>query len=416
VGAFYLPRNPGHKIPGTLKIGLNGDVRLETFGNFEPLPQGVHQWDFSLINGEVTDVGRVALIDCYCESMSSTPDFPQAKTKIVARCALCNLDTESGNKDEIKFNAMRFSVEQLNRWLGFFGMNQMGDDIPEDIVIKLDDAVEVRFVFEENWCTSQFHEINMTRFFYIRIKSEQPRPLSYFIGLIHKINVFLCMALDEIVCIKDVMVDERKNNYRHLPNIEIYYKSFIRAEKSPRQSVSGVLCKFDDIKEDVSSILNGWIKNYESAHPTYSLYLSCKMGEIEYVENMLLFLIQALENLYNKVGRPLYGWPKNKGLKGKLKKIFTFEDLILDDQYLNKTIKDIEGVRNYLTHYGQATFEFKEKSEDLRLVATLCQKLESVIQLHFVKQIESSTQEIQGALKTAAYRLESIFRDPYHGK
>jgi len=421
VGEFYLPSNPGCKIPGVLKIGLNGESRLETFGNFESHSHNGNQWDFSLINGEVGDVGRVTLIDCYCESMSSTQDFSQGKAivtaRFVARCVLCNLDIEYASKDEIKFNTLRFSVEHLNRWLGFLGMKEVGGDIPDDIAIKLDDASEVRFVFEENWRTSKFYEVSITQLFYIRIKSEQSRALSYFIDLIDRINVFLCMALDEIACIKDVMVDDRKNDYGYLPCIEIYYKSFVRAERSPRQSDSGMLFAFDDIKESMPAILNGWIKNYGAAHITYSSYLSCRMGEIEYVENMLLSLVQTLESLYNKVGRPLYDWPRNKGLDGKLRKILAFEEgLILDDQYLNEVIGDIVGIRNYLTHHGGPASEFKEKSEDLRVVATLCRKLEVAIQLHFVKQVELSAPETRGIFKMAACRLESTFRDSCYEK
>jgi len=176
----------------------------------------------------------------------------------------------------------------------------------------------------------------------------------------------------------------------------------------------GPLVAFDDIKESLPAILNGWIKNYESAHLTYSLYLSCKMGEIEYVENELLSLVQALENLYNKIGRPLYGWPRNKGLEGKLKKILAFEEgLILDDQHLNKTVKDIVGVRNYLTHYGGPASEFKGKADDVRVVATLCQKLGAAVQLHFVKQVECSAEENRDIFKMVACRFESIFRDSY---
>jgi len=163
--------------------------------------------------------------------------------------------------------------------------------------------------------------------------------------------------------------------------------------------------------------LFGRLENYGSAHITYSLYLSCRMGEIEYVENMLLSLVQALESLYNKVGRPLYGWPRNKGLDGKLRKILAFEEgLILDDQYLNEVIGDVVGIRNYLTHHGGSASEFKEKSEDLRVVASLCRKLEVAIQLHFVKQVELSAPETRGIFKMAACRLESTFRDSCYEK
>jgi len=221
----------------------------------------------------------------------------------------------------------------------------------------------------------------------------------------------------KLVMTQDVMVDDRKNDYGYLPSIEIYYKSFVRAEGSPRQSEFGMLFAFDDIKESMPATLNGWIKNYGSAHITYSLYLSCRMGEIEYVENMLLSLVQALESLYNKVGRPLYGWPRNKGLDGKLRKILAFEEgLILDDQHLNEVIGDVVGIRNYLTHHGGSASEFKEKSEDLRVVASLCRKLEVVIQLHFVKQIELSAPKTRGVFKMAACRLESTFRDSYYEK
>lgn len=421
VGKFYLPSNPGHKIPGTLEIGLNGEVRLEMSGNFEPSPRNESLWDIPLINGEVADVWCVTLLDCRYRNLAFG-GRPKT-THIVARCALCNLDATYEKKEEVEFNNLRFSVEHLNRWLGFVGVKQTGDPIkgmtidyvlPKGITIKLGGGIETKFAFDASWSLPRADGIKIDQYAHIEIASEQPRSLSYLTDLVGKINVFLCMATDEVVCIKNVAIP--KNGYRD--TVQIYYQSFIRAEESRKWNTTYSLCTFFDIEENFPAILNRWIETYELTRPTYSLYLLCKMGEAGYVENMFLSLVQALENLC-EAGYALYGWPKNKGLKQKLKKlIFTFKDLIPRDQVAmwDEIIEDAVGVRNYLTHYSKTAPKFKEKSENPGVVYFLYKKMEVIIQLHFLKQIGFDNREIENHLKTRAFGPESVLRRKYSVK
>lgn len=422
VGEFYLPQDPRYKIPGVLKIGLNGDVRLEIFGNFRRHPLLENEWNVPLINGEVADVGLVTILDCHYRSLTLGSTLKQ--TPIVARCALCNLDAAYKNKDEIKFNAVRFSVEHLNRWLNSVGAKRFGDNLeegvtikyvlPENIIIKLDDGIEIWFAFSANSPFPHADEVKISQSAHIRLTSEQPQSLSYFIDLVGKINTFLCMALGKVVCIKDVVAPK---DGRHSA-VQIYYQSFIRNEKSQGWHFSDALCAFHDVETNFPATLNQWIEKYELTRPTYSLYLLCRMGEAGYVENMFLSLVQALENLHEAT-HDLYGCTKHKGLKQKLEKlIFTFKDLIADDRTTkwNDIIRDVVGIRNYLTHYSKTASNFKEKSENPMVVYSLYKKLEVIIQLHFLKQIGFSNQEIGHLMRTIAYELESEFSRPYQSK
>jgi len=87
VGEFYLPSNPGYKIPGVLKIGLNGEVQLETSGNFKPLPMNSNQWGLPLINGDVADVGCVTLLDCRYKSLTYGGMQKRLRLPFVVHCA-----------------------------------------------------------------------------------------------------------------------------------------------------------------------------------------------------------------------------------------------------------------------------------------------------------------------------------------
>ena len=222
------------------------------------------------------------------------------------------------------------------------------------------------------------------------------------------------MALDEVVCIKDVVAYKDG----HHPAVQIYYQPLVRSEESRKWHLSNALCQFQDIQENLTVIFNEWIENYERTRPTYSLYLFCKMGRVKSLEIMFLSLIQALENLH-EAGRELYGWSKNNVLERKLKKlVFAFKDLIPRDQVTmwNEIIKDAVGVRNYLTHYSKTASKFKEKAENPEIVYSLYKKLEVIIQLHFLKQIGFDNREIENRLKTKAFGLESEFRGPCHGE
>ena len=426
MGEFYLPSKPDHKILGRLNIGLDGEVWLEIFGNFETFPYDEAQLyrPLPLINGEVADVGRVALIDCCYRSVSFSLSGPQKKNRIDARYALCNLSVRYENEEEIEFNTLLFSVEHLNSWLNFVGVRQAGTPVegmtisyilPEDITIKLSDGVEIQFTFGVSWSPPCADGVKITQKAYIRLTSEQPRSLFYFTDLADKINAFLCLALGVVVCIKDVIADKQKINNRVLPAIEIYYQPSVRMEKSSKWNRSHAPFQFRDIKENLTAIFNKWIKNYELTWPTYFLYLSCIM-KAGYIETMFLSLVHALENLY-EAACVLYGWPKKRGLKQKLEElIFTFRDLIPDDQdaIWNEIIKDVVGVRNYLTHYNKPGF--MEKAETPKVVYILYEKLSVIIQLHFLKQVGFSNQEIKSLFKKEAHRLEEKFYRPYYGK
>lgn len=432
VGEFYLPSNPGLKIPGTLNIELNGEVRLETFGNFGLFPQNETQWNIPLINGEVADVGHVTLLNCRYRSLAF--GSPSKKTSITALCALCDLDVEYKNKDEIKFTTFRFSVEYLNNWINISGVEINWNDFlnienpvinikyvrPESITIELDDKTKLQFVLCGQRSVPNLYEVRISQGAYINLISETPRPLPYFTHLAHKINVFLCLANDNIVCIKDVGAEiKQKIPSGNQPITNIYYRSIFYTQKTPEWNIARTLIQFPIIRQEASAIFNKWIKNYELIRPTYSMYLFCKMEGAVHIEIMFLSLVQALENLH-EAGRTLYDeWSNNKvkGLTQKLKNlVFTFENLIPDDQITvwNKIIKNVVDVRNYLTHYN--TSEFKEKSENLNFVYFLCEKLNAIIKLHFLKYIGFNNQEIENLLKTRAHLLESEFRRPYQGE
>ena len=417
MGEFWLPSSPKKKVPGVLTINSHGEILLEIAKDFFDIASFANnpQLNISLIHGKVDDLGFIRFVNCFYIRRAMTFSGTDRKSLLCANFVVCGVKYQK--EEEITFSTFSFSVDCLYHWLNISGAEiNLHDDrnvsikysCPKSIDIKLNEGMQIQIGFGRNESYVPSDEIKITQTSRIYLLSEKPKSLLYFVDMVRKINTFLCMAMDEIVCIKDVWATDPKNN-----KFNIYYQSPIYTEKIPAKfSDALMLFNFHSIERNAPAVFRKWIDNYEYLEPTYSLYLCCQMGDLKYVNFKFLSLVQSLENL-RTIMHVLDGCSKPEfHLDQKLEKlIFTFENLIPSDSHStwDKTIADIVGIRNYLTHYNDNS-KFKEKAKNPRILYFLCEKMNAIIQLHFLRQSQFNDKEIEGIMNRC-HELKCIFYD-----
>ena len=206
--------------------------------------------------------------------------------------------------------------------------------------------------------------------------------------------------------------------------INIYYPSWPYSKDKPETNRSK-LFEFEAIQNDAERIINNWIKAYEQIAPSFNLYFLAKMGMQTYLEERFMALVQGLEayhrrtsnekqmdeaefkelidNLIDQCPQERKEWLKGKlqygnevSLRHRLKSLIEpFKEVIEDQKKQKELINRIVNTRNYLTHYDQSLESEAAKGDDLR---TLCLKMELLLQLHFLKLLDFSREQIDSLL------------------
>ena len=438
-GYFWLPEKE-EKIPGILTINDGGKIELEIVGLFDESIEALNGDDnLSRIIGHVEKDGMVTLENCfYTRKNFSFGGI--SKSKVLVNQVLSGA---AWDKDEkVTFNTLSFSVDCLDEWVGISGIN-VDNDLdnrtatisyapPQDISFLLDNGMEIWLCFAYTLpgfpCLK---EAKITQRAYFKISSSSLCELSEFTTLAFKITNLMCFAMDETVSIKNLSATSSEimrnvGEKKHPQAIKIYYQSNPYTEKEPSKSWHDMLFTFGTIKNNLKQIFNNWINAYEYLSPALGLYFSTKTGAQKYLDGKFLALAQALETYHRRTSEETLMEPKefdilvnnilkdcpednSEWLKGRLmhgneinlgkriKKIIEpFNKHLGTSKERGKLLRKIVDTRNYLTHYNDA---LKDKAANDRDLWVLCLKMELIFNLHFLKVIGFTDDEIENVVK-----------------
>lgn len=440
-GFFWLPEKEGKKIPGILSIDDGGRVELEVVGHFD---EGIRVADggsdLLRIIGHVEKDGLVTLDDCFY-SKKNFSFGGISKSKIIVNKVLSGA---AWDKDELlTFNTFSFSVDCLDEWVGISGINVNSDwenrtatvsyKPPEIISIELENGMTLGVCFAYTLPGSNsLTEAKITQRAYFKLESKALCDLSDFISVAFKITNLLCFAMDEIVSIKNVLATSsditRKlsDNKTYPVVISIYYESNPFSEKTPKKSWHEMLFNFGTVQNNFQKVINNWLKAYEYLSPALGLYFSTKAGAHKYIDGKFLALAQGLETYHRRTSsetlmdkdvyeslvlKIIEGCPEDnlEWLKGRLangneinlgkrlKKIIEpFKDHLGTSKERSKLLRKIVDTRNYLTHYNESLRDDAAKGRELWI---LCLKMEVIFNLHYLRVIGFSDEEITGVVK-----------------
>lgn len=445
-GYFWLPGKEEKKIPGMLSIDDGGKIELEIVGHFSDDADLLSDNDdLSRIIGHVEKDGLVTLESCfYINKNISFGGISKSKIRVHKV-----LSGAAWDKDEaVTFNTLSFKVDCLDEWIGISGINVDSDwgsktatisySPPEKIVFSLDNGMKLEICFAYTFPGfPNITEAKITQRAYFRLDSEELRDLSEFTTIAFKITNLMCFAMDEVVSLKDVSATSSEIQYdvdgkQHPVQISIYYQSIPFSEKKPKKNRHEMLFNFGAIKTDAQQVFNNWLNAYEYLYPALNLYFSTKTGSQKYLDGKFLALAQGLETYHRRtssetlmepksfdavVEEILNGCPKEHvdWLKGRLmhgneinlgkrlKKIIEpFKEHLGASSERAKMLRKIVDTRNYLTHYSEDLKEGAAKGKDLLI---LCQKMEVIFNLHFLKVIGFTGEKINGVV-TNCYPLQ----------
>lgn len=440
-GYFWLPENEDRKIPGTLTISNGGDIELEVVGLFDESIQAINgNDDLSRIIGHIEKDGLVTLDNCfYTKKNISFGGISKSKV-----CVNRVLSGAAYDKDEpVTFNSLSFSVDCFDEWVGISGIKVNNDrenktaDItykpPENIDYQLDNGMLLAICFA--YALPGFPnttEAKITQRAYFKLVSEDLRSLGDFTEVAYKLTNLMCFAIDTTVTLNNLIATsseiqrEISEGRRHPVPIRIYYPSIPFSEEVPKKSFHQMLFSYRAITSNAQDVFNNWINAYEIIAPALSLYFSTKIGAQKYLDGKFLALAQGLETYHRRTsdeklmdsnefeslvseiikacpeqnlewlkGRLMHGNEINLGKR--LKRIIEpFKDKLGNSKERNSLLRKIVDTRNYLTHYNEDLKDSAAQGSELR---GLCQKMEAIFQLHFLKVIGFSDEEISAVIK-----------------
>jgi hypothetical protein len=452
-GYFWLPEKDNEKIPGVLTIKDGGDIELEIVGYFDEEIVTISNNNSHLgrIIGHVEKDGLVTLENCFYTEQNYSFFGGISKSKVCVNQVLSGVAYE---KDEIvTFNTLSFSVDCMDEWVGISGITVNSDwnnkitsiiySPPDNIVYSLDNGMELCICFAYTVpFFAKVNEAKITQKAYFKLKSDSLKPLNDFISLVYKIVNFMCFAIDDTISLKNVSatsseIQRESSGSKNTPiEIKIFYSSIPYVAKIPIKTSNQMLFNYGIIKTNAQSIFNNWINAYEVISPALNLYFSTKVGAQKYLDGKFLSLIQGLETYqrrtndeqlmntddFNKLvetimkncpeenkewlnGRLRYGNEIN--LAKRIKSIMEpFKNFLGNNREREKLIRKIVDTRNYYTHYNK---DLENKAADGTELWQLCQIMEFIYQLHFLRVIGFTDLEITNVVENS-YSMMNILK------
>jgi len=444
IGYFWLPNKPDNKLSGTLIINNGGHIKLELTGFFDDdLYSFQPGTDYPFILGQLEDEGFVSLIDAFCNSGKFGSSG--VSTSVITINKMIT-QVEITQKEDLSFNSFSFQLSNLQEWLGISGITrerlddfnsfQVNYSCPETLEFDLIDdfkmRIKFRYIYTPN--TSSDSQLSIKESVSIELFTQNSKSLDKFMSISHKISRFFFFAYGyptnlSNVSLKPETYAKNSPDKKH-PEIKLYFPSLSFSNDQTSHHYHSMVFNFKSLGGEFDSAINSWLKAYKEIRPTLELYFFTLSGAHKYLSGRFLSLIQGLESfdrrtnsektmddsefellkikLIDTCPEERKGWLETRLMHGneislakRVKNLIKpFTKYFGNNNQRSKLIRSIVDTRNYLTHYDSEN-KGAEKAE----LYKLCQKLEVIYQLQFMKVIGFSDEKIEQIIDNN-YRLK----------
>lgn len=443
-GFFWLADKPGKRLPGILSIKDGGNIELEVIGNFDKdIGQALTNQDFNLprIHGNVETRGEVTLDNCfYSKKNISFGDI--SKSRIHVNLLVSGVWFEKD--EEVAFESITFSVDGLDQWVATTGFKvtpnfedksvSVSYKAPAKEVFPISEGFEL--VLEYAWSipgAPLFTEAKVTQSALLTIEAKEKTPLKEFVSTAFKIINLLSFCVDKTVSIGEISarssgVVRKYPDDKEIPVVmKVVYPSLPFDEEMPKIEWHSMLLQFPQIRDRFSTIISSWLQAYEEIEPSMNLYFSSRTGAHRFLNGRFLAMAQCLETFHRRAssetmmdakeydslvktivescpeerrdwlsGRLSHG--NEVSLRKRLNKIIgVFEDALGGKKVTSRLINLIVNTRNYFTHYSP---DLEAKAADGGDLWSLCMKMEFIFQMHLLKRLGLTEDELSEILKT----------------
>jgi hypothetical protein len=437
-GYFWLTTRPEQRLPGTLTVSEIGRVDLEVLGVFGDVPE-FEPKATPVIHGLTGNGKLVTLAECLTYATTlSFPGIPKSR----ATAARLFVGVHFSEIHTLAFDRVTFSVDGLDEWIGLAGITVSHDWDGRKLKVvtityrppaaqshqigdRFDLCVQCRSSIPTG--TGTVKEAKVTQATSLEINAPEPKPLDELLRIVHRINTFLCLAMDEPVALTALSlsssaVTEQVGDKERPVEINLYFPSLPHPEKAPTVERHKLLFPYGVVAESLGDLLSRWLADYETLEPAFNLYFASTTAHHAYLETRFLFLTQGLETFHRRtttdtvmpkahfqaVRASLLSacpqqhveWLKTRlayanelSLRQRLKALI--EPI---GEYFGKAagvsglINQLVATRNYLTHYDKTSHKTALSGEAL---LHLAMKLEAIFILIFLGRIGVSNDQLR---------------------
>ncbi|WP_025596103.1 HEPN domain-containing protein [Agrobacterium tumefaciens] len=440
-GFFWLPGKEDYKAPGTLTISEAGKVHLEILGSFSG-PTGSAEdlrnetMTIGRVVGQIEKEGMITLERCFYRKLPY--GFGGVvKSEVGASWAILGVAFDAD--EEIVFDEQYASIQGFEEWLRVSGLSLSLIDPPRIYSVEYrrpepitmyesnDFTVSVGFGHTIPSITDVKHA-EVIASAYLKISAREPQKPGFFTNIVTMLREFLSFAVDTTVSVTEVWainkaITEPIGEGKTKPaKMDLYYRSKNHLDVAPKIDSFRMLFRYLDLQGNSQKIFASWFELYDVILPVLHLYFSTRAGSHKFLEGRFLSLAQAIETLHRRtstetamaasdfanlkdllikaapdahkelVGQKL-SFANEISLANRLKRILEpFEDRFGNDKDRKRLVRMIVDTRNYLTHYDPKS---EHKSADGMPLYVLCEKMEALLQLHFLKTLSFSDDQVE---------------------
>ena len=464
-GFFWLPEDPDQQYPGNLHISEAGEVTLNLvhrpsaadprmLHSTTPLGEEAPRILGIVDNNAITLQRCAAIEDPYywiriIEGYVSVSRF---------RVGAAFIGTPFPDAEPISFSRVDCSFESLGEWFSISGFRpEIKSDSepadwslhyaqPDNILVTLPGDIRLDFVFYPSFALPDYKvselSSGISQQIHISLHSERLLPFIEFFNILHKVQTFLCLAMNRVPSlewVKGYSKDKLDKWKREIPT-DIFYDDQMRGDQ--KVTYASMVYMYRDISEDFKSAILKWFENYEKIQPAFGLYLSSRIGAHRYLNGIFLSLVQSLETLHRRTtsdtvmevdefdklrtsivsAAPVerrefidakLEYANEISLRRRMKQlVFPFRDLFGTSSERNSLIRKIVHLRNYLTHYDEAG-EVEAKNIIDHDLYDICLKMDALLQLQFMQYAGMGVDKIKSlACTSRALRLRLALGEP----
>ena len=355
-------------------------------------------------------------------------------------------------QDDPKFVKFMFRTTLLDEWVNISGFDIKHDfeghkfevkyKLPEPVEIYRSEEVRIKIDINAKSPSLNFvqKEATISQKTYITIETVTDKELSFFFGLIYKIQNLISFATLKPVVPIEVLaycsdVYDEVGDKRYPSGIEVLYLPTGK-RKDFDVLPPNMLFSYNDIKETIVSKVAKWLEKSEELSPIFNIFFGDMYRPSGFLEPKFLGLVQAAEAYHRRTScnctlseeehkkridaiitaTPLEykEWLKKKleysnepNLRSRLKQLYDDNKIIIEALIKRKEFVCLSvNTRNYLTHYDKS---LESSIASGRQLLFLIQVYKTLLLLCMLRELEFSREEIEViSKKFDVHRMEFI--------
>lgn len=449
-GTWFLPQKPDSKMPGTLTCNANGEIALEIQGSFDSSIGPVGNYDYSVIHGETLSAEKITLFDCRQTSFSmyQKGNVEKYSSQEVYINAYYN------KREDIEFDSFYLGFLNIDKWFGVSGFKIKSSQIKVNVKLRYRIPKPQRILKTPKYeiylvtysdtnplIKHDFQHFQEKTYLYVEYKERVDRKDAF--ELINMLRNFFSFAMDNptyptLIHAFDKNNLQLKYGKQRPIAVRVYYKHSIIPNFVKDYDDFHTLFNFGDIENQISKILNNWLRLNGIIAPSIEEYLDTQFTPNTYYEKKFLNYVRALESFHRRMKKNYVMAPAkhrdrvNKIIKYNIGKSYTtwlkdkvsydyinepsqrrrFKELISEIRKYLEVKKDfgdgfistVLNTRNYFTHYDEALKDKAIKGENLYFYNI---KLKLLYILLFIKVLGISKRNVGNIFQRTIYRTDS---------